>query len=159
MKSTSRARRAPALVAGVFLALQLTSCTESAPPGSSAPQTTAPSPSPDQGKQMTNATAESHQLVGDHVSMPWQITDSTGRTLAVTVNEAGCAEFDRFAVKESDRDVLIAAIAKPVDEDQEMCPAIETSVPTTVTLEAPLGGRTLVHVPLTSNWIAGKTTP
>ncbi|MFF9013966.1 hypothetical protein ACF09C_13505 [Streptomyces sp. NPDC014870] len=99
-----------------------------APPAKPVPT---PTPTPDQGE----GTAPARQIQSYRV-------DGAGSKLSVTFWGGVCSTYTATATESADR-VSVRITEKPIDPDRA-CIAIAVEVTRTVTLERPLGGRTVV---------------
>jgi hypothetical protein len=117
------------------------------------------SPLGDQGAQLTRPSKVTRELLGGRISLPWSILEVRGNSLLVRVEYGGCAEFDQFKTHETSSRVTIAALAVAPVASADVCRPDRQRADHEVRLEAPLGSRVLVHVPVTRHWADPGTKP
>jgi hypothetical protein len=84
------------------------------------------------------------------VSIPWQFValSNSGKTINIQVQYGGCTAFDYVEVQQTSSSVEITAWGSRSTDTHVMCPAFVALLRGTVTLDAPLGSRQLLHAPI-----------
>lgn len=143
-------RYAPALV----LLLALTGCgsaTGSVQPGSSPTSSAAPSTPPVSQPtfsptELTTATARPSGNLGTAQAVRWtKPAQVDGRTVTIGFASGVCGEARWVDVKEAAASVTLTLYIAPIEPPpDQVCPALAVILDARVTLEAPLGSRTLI---------------
>jgi hypothetical protein len=93
----------------------------------------------------TPATPPTHLL-----SLPWQflrLTDG-GKQVEISLTYGGCTTFEYAQVAQGPRSVEITTWGTSTATRRTVCPAFAAILHGTVTLDAPLGSRQLLHGPV-----------
>lgn len=117
------------------------------------------SPLDNQGIQLARSSKVTRELLDGRISLPWSILKIRGATLLLRVEYGGCAEFDQFKTHEAPTRVTIAARAVAPVPSADICRPDLQRADYEVELNAPLGGRALVHAPVTPHWGDPGATP
>jgi hypothetical protein len=93
----------------------------------------------------TATTALSHSQ--KRVSLPWRFLKLTdgGRKVEIALQYGGCSSFSYMQVAQQGGAVQLTAWGSVPVSGKTICPAFEAIVTGTVTLNAPLGSRQLLH--------------
>jgi hypothetical protein len=120
----------------------------------SASPTPSGSPDPMQTQQAAGGTvralptaSEPLQPNARRISLPWRflrLTDG-GKKVEISLQYGGCTSFNYVQVVQGSSAVQLTAWGSSSTTGHTICPAFEALVNGTVTLDAPLGSRQLLH--------------
>lgn len=140
------------------LAVTMTACSQLDPTPLAATPATRDTPISSAALHLTEPTQAAPKLTPDQTiglqSTPWELLATENDALVIRyVAGGGCSEWAGVRVDETDSTVEIWTTTRPPKGDAAcvLNLAIRESV---IPLRKPLGSRTLLHAPVTSDWVA-----
>jgi hypothetical protein len=120
------------------------------PTGSASPDPLTPhTPAPGAARVLPT-TAPASVTSGGRVSLPWEfmrLADG-GKQVEISLQYGGCMTFDYVQVEQGTGSVEITVWGITHAGQDTICPAFEAILRGTITLDAPLGSRQLLHGPV-----------